>query len=52
MIQVMKQWLILIIINMWHYLESTFMSTHQRLKVMWKIVYVECPPTDGQRRDP
>ena len=52
MIEVMNQWLILI--DMWHYHKSTFMCTHQGLKVtcMWKIIFVECPPIDGQRRDP
>ena len=38
MIQVMKQWLILISIDMWQYHKSTFLCTHQRLKIsMWKI---------------
>ena len=38
MIQVMKQWLILISIDMWQYHTSTFLCTHQRLKIcMWKI---------------
>ena len=38
MIQVMKEWLILISIDMWQYHKSTFLCTHQRLKIsMWKI---------------
>ena len=38
MIQVMKQWLILISIDMWQYHKSTFLCTPQRLKIsMWKI---------------
>ena len=38
MIQVMKQWLILISIDMWQYHKSTFLCTHQRLKIsMWKL---------------
>ena len=35
MIQVMKQWLILISIDMWQYQESTFVCTHQRLKIRY-----------------
>ena len=38
MIQVMKQWWILISIDMWQYHKSTFLCTHQRLKIsLWKI---------------
>ena len=39
MTQAMKQWLILISIDMWQYHKSTFMCTHSRLKItcMWKI---------------
>ena len=38
MIQVMKQWLILISIDMWQYHKSTYLCTYQRLKIsMWKI---------------
>ena len=38
MIQVTKQWLILISIDMWQYHKSTFLWTHQRLKIrIWKI---------------
>ena len=38
MIQVMKEWLILISIDMWQYHKSTFWCTHQRFKIsMWKI---------------
>ena len=38
MIQVIKQWLILISIAMWQYHKSTFWCTHQRLKIrMCKI---------------
>ena len=54
MIQVVKQWLILISIGMWQYHKSTFLLTHQELKIrMWKIkVSIGCPLVGGQRRDP
>ena len=34
----MKEWLILISTDMWQYHKSTYLCTHQRLKIsMWKI---------------